>query len=662
MKPESMPLPRLLFFATALVFVVVAVYVFGFAFFAWLESDATVPVLLAQKAIEARSPVVDNWYYANGDIWVLAPHLFAIVPVAVLGPAPIALLVGNLIGFAVELVVLAKVFRRYCDASWVAWFAAIALLVAWSKAHVAYEYIQLSYGMSTVLYIVSFHLFATHAQEDKARPLRWLATSLFLVVITLNNPTRALVYLFAPLIVALAWPWRGLGLRRRVALGALTVGSFIAGWVGYTYWLASYITWSSPRGHVGFVIGGLKQIIANLEMLGRGIVILTGGGGGFETTVKTGVWIPGVLVVLGALALVTRESLGRTWTPLRWMSVLVFAQFGIVLGPLVFGNILDYPEASRYLMAALVSLVAVAVILAVRTYADARGWWRRIALGWLALLPVAALVAAFDAAPPSPVLRMWPDAAELRQVADELVKRKLTHGFSERLAANVLTLDTAGKAKTCRTTMYDVLMPQRWLSSTDCYENLPDRFFVVSYRDEFEAGTLQATFPREIERFHVGDTYEVHVYKTADTSQAWLDLPIPGGEVAMFPIWLPAIHRQLLHGSVKLERGQLVATGDAGLVVYGPYIDLPKGEYVATWMGNAVDSPGTLTFRVASGFGKRKLTTPIKIEANAVTKTRGVVMRIPFKLRTPQPNVDFRVWSEGGARVSLHELVIERVR
>ena len=65
--------------ATTLVFVGVAVYLYGFRFFAWVESDAAVTGLLAAKVLHARSPVVTDWYYANGDVWGLAPHLFAIL-------------------------------------------------------------------------------------------------------------------------------------------------------------------------------------------------------------------------------------------------------------------------------------------------------------------------------------------------------------------------------------------------------------------------------------------------------------------------------------------------------------------------------------------------------------------------------------------------------
>ncbi|MGH2899731.1 MAG: hypothetical protein ACRDMZ_13745, partial [Solirubrobacteraceae bacterium] len=147
---------RISFLAAAVIFLAVAVYLYGFRFFAWLESDAAVTALLGAKALHARSPVVADWYYANGDIWIIAPQLLAIVPVAVLGLGPPSLLVAVVLGFVLEVVALVKLYARLAGERWLALFAAMATLMAWSNAHVAYAYIQLAYGFGTTLYLASF--------------------------------------------------------------------------------------------------------------------------------------------------------------------------------------------------------------------------------------------------------------------------------------------------------------------------------------------------------------------------------------------------------------------------------------------------------------------------------------------------------------------------
>src|SRR5689334_14473910 len=89
---------KVVLLATALVFLGVAIYLYGFWFTAWIDSDASVSAVLAAKVLHAKLPVISNWYYVNGDIWVLAPHLFALLPVAVLGLGEASLLVAIVTG------------------------------------------------------------------------------------------------------------------------------------------------------------------------------------------------------------------------------------------------------------------------------------------------------------------------------------------------------------------------------------------------------------------------------------------------------------------------------------------------------------------------------------------------------------------------------------
>ncbi len=660
MRLGSSPWLRVVFLATALVFVAVAIYIFGLRFFEWLESDAAVPALLAAKSLQASSPVVADWYYANRDLWVLGPQLLAILPVAILGVGPVALLVANVLGFALEVFVLGKVYLWHSGKTWIALLATMATLMAWSNAHVAYAYVQLAYGFATSLYVLCFHLFATLLHDANPRRWRFGAAGLLLAGLAINNPTRGLVFLLAPILVGCAWPWRAFAGRRRVVVAATASAGFVVAFAAY-WWLAQVVAWSVPRGHAGFAFGGVKQIEANLAMLGRGLVLLCAGGG------RSMLWaIPGALLLAGALALVGREAASRAFTPLRWLSVVVLAQLAAVLGPLLIGNLLDSPEATRYVIPSMLAVLGLAVVIAVRTLGEVVSpWLRRLATGWLVVVPVAALAAATDAGPPHPVRAVWPDAAELEIVADELVRRGLTHGFADNLSANLLTLDSRGAALTCRITFNDILMPQRWLASTSCYtaSSLPDRFYVVAYQDDRDRRAVRSTLPNELERFHVGDTYEVHVFRTQDTSPVWLDLPILDRELATFPIQIPATHLQIRRENVTLVSGELVATGQPGTVVYGPYIDLPKGDYVATWIGSGIESTGQITFGVTgtpSGGGRRRLAPPVTLEAPTIPRGRSELVRFAFTAKRPVAGIEVSVESAGGARVSLHELVIER--
>lgn len=646
--------------ATTLVFVGVAVYVFGFRFIAWLESDAAVTPLLAAKVLQAKSPVVTDWYYANGDVWVLGPQLLAILPVAIVGLGPASLLITLVLGIVIEMILVMKVYFRLSGERWIAVFAAMATLMAWSSSHVAYAYIQLAYGFVTTLYLISFHLFTVLAENasDRRRWWRFAGASLLVALIAIQNPTRGLVYVVAPVLVACAWPWRAFPVRRRLALAAAALAGWVLAFVVYTIVLSRVAAFSVPRGHLAFVFGGVAEIKANISTFGYGLALLCGGGA--DPGVRA---VPGALLLVGAFAFVSRVAFGsRAFTALRFFSVIVIAQLGGVVVPLLLGNLLDGPLAVRYMMPSLIAMIGVAVVIAVRTLSEVgKLWWRRLAIGWLVVVPIAALVAARDARPPKPRKYVWPNAAELSDVADELVRRGLTHGFSINLSANLLTLDSGGAAWTCPIYFRDIIMPQRWLADTACFNasELPDRFYVVAYNADHDRHGLRATLPPEIEKFSIGKTYEVYVYRTADTSLAWLDLPVPDGELAKFPMRLPATHLQILRGKASVESGDLVATGEPGTVVYGPYLELPAGTYEVSWTGHGLGSGGQISFAATADAGIRVLAR-FPLDANAMPGARTELVRLSFTLLDARTIVELPIESQQGGRVSLHELVIEK--
>ena len=269
-----------------------------------------------------------------------------------------------------------------------------------------------------------------------------------------------------------------------------------------------------------------------------------------------------------------------------------------------------------------------------------------------------AIVALFDLSPPPAVLFVSPDATETRELGDMIEHRGLTRGFSNVLTAGLMTVDTHGTALICPIYFRDFIMPQRWLTQPSCYTQFPERFFVVADQTEHDRVAIAATLPAPLEKFSVGPTYEVYVYRTADTSPAWLDLPLPDNDKSAFPLRLAATHLQLKRSKVALENGRLVATGEPGTVLYGPYITLPRGRYHATWSGNGLPSQGAIRFYVTAG-GRDRLAEAVVLAKDLPT-TPGKLVELQFKLDASRDNIEFSVYSEGGGRVALDELVITR--
>lgn len=649
---------KVVFLATAAVFVGELAYLYGFTFSGWLDSDASVPVLLADKALDAKFPVVASWYYANGDVWVLAPHLFAIVPVAVLGVGPPSLLLSLVLGFGVEVVLFARLYARLCGELWVGMFAAMVTMMAWSNGHVAFVYMQLAYGFGTLLYVLAFSSYATLAVGESTTRWRWVAAGLFVALLVVANPTRGLVFVLVPLLAGCLWPWKGLARRSRLAIAVSAVGGWTAGFVVYHGLLQHAVAWSIPRGHIDFVIKDVDGILANLRMLGTGLLLLCGGGESSGVRV-----IPGVLVMAGALAWVGRELFtSRAFTSMRFLCVVVVGQLGALLVPLLIGNLLVAPTSVRYTMPSLLAVFGLAAMLAVRTIAETTGRWVRAgATAWLVLVPVAAVLAVPDTHPPKPAAYVWPDADELEGVGDALAKRGLTHGYANMLNTNLLNLESRGRSKTCSVYFAHVLIPQRWVVDTECYtpSALPEKFYVVADHHERDDTALSATLPAPVERFSVGDTYVISVYRKADVPLSWLELPLSDGDETRFPLRIAADHVALRRGKVALANGRMVATGEAGYITFGPYMRLPKGQYALRWSGSALGTEGVITFGVAADVGKYEVKR-ITVGAKDLPAS-GELVRMPFVLDRKRADVEFTVFSAGGARVALDEMILERL-
>lgn len=649
---------KVVFLTTAAVFVGVLVYLYGFTFSAWVESDASVAVLLADKALDAKFPVVASWYYANGDVWVLAPHLFAIVPVAVLGVGPPSLLLSLVFGFVVEVVLYARFYARLCGESWVGVFAAMVTMMAWSHGHVAFVYMQLAYGFGTLLYVITFSSYATLAGGESVKRWRWVAAGAFVALIVIQNPTRSLVFVLVPLLAGCLWPWKGLARRSRLAIAISAIGGWTAGFVFYRAVLEHVVAWSVPRGHTDFVIKNVDGILANLKMLGKGLLLLCGGGESFGGRV-----IPGVLVMAGALAWVGRELFtSRALTSMRFVCVVVVVQLGALLLPLLIGNLLIAPTSVRYAMPSLLAIFGLGAMLAVRTFAETTARWVRAgAIAWLVLVPVAAVLAVPDTHAPQPAAYVWPDAEELEAVGDALAKRGLTHGYASMLNANILNLESRGRSKTCSVYFSHVLIPQRWVVDTQCYtaSALPEKFYVVADHHERDDSALRATLPAPIEKFSVGDTYVISVYRKADVPLSWLELPLVDGDATRFPLSIAADHVALRRGKVAPVNGRMVATGEEGYIMFGPYMKLPKGTYALRWSGSTLGTEGVITFIVAADVGKHEIKR-IAVEVKDLP-AGGELVRIPFVLNRKRVDVEFTVYSAGGGRVALDEMILERL-
>ena len=207
-------------------------------------------------------------------------------------------------------------------------------------------------------------------------------------------------------------------------------------------------------------------------------------------------------------------------------------------------------------------------------------------------------------------------------------------------------------------------VPQKWNSDVQCFERtrLPGRFFVVAAAEERDAVSraIRAALPSPSERFMVGDSFEVTVLQLAEEPLRWLDLPLPVGKALRFPLRLPATHEAIRRGVAIETNDGLVATGETGTVIYGPHLRIPKGSYTVRWIGSGVESPGDLVFDVSAEGGRTALASHGTATAGVSKIQHGELQSLDFTLSRETLGIEFRIFSQAGAKVAIEGLVVEK--
>lgn len=653
--------------------VVAAVLVFDFVYLYLLKfddfvhSDAAVTAIMAKGALARRLPVDVDWYFANGDVWLFAPHLYAMPLVAIWGISVSTLLAAVMFGFALEVVALMWSFTKLGGDRRAAVLGTALTLVAWSRLHILFVYVELSYGFVATLYVL---LFATHAllfHRLASRPssLAWAGCAIFTFIASAQNPLRAVVFAVAPLMVAFAWPWRGMDVRARAIGAAVPITGLVAAILLQKLVLQPFLAYSVPSGHLDFVIRDGAGIASNAANMARGGVALVGDLSSFA------VWSAFGLALLAlSLVLVVRHALSRTPTPLRFVCVAALVQLCAVGGPMLVGNLVVNPVSIRYLIPSLLTVLGLGGVIAVQLVRESRA----LGLAFCALAPIAAtlttlrVIGSYSLAQES-TTGQFAHSASHQQLADELTARSLRHGFATYWNAHLVTLLSRGNAKTCPVNFANIVLPYRWNTDTWCYDAkvLPDRIFVVGTADERATATpaIEATLGTPVERFSVGDTFFVSVFRTADVSDRWLLPPLPEPERLRFPLRVEASHPQVRVGDhATLEGGKIVANGEEGVLSFGPYVDLPAGDYRLRWIGAPLNDAGELGFDVTATGAARQLAEK-SIAMNSIAAGGGgegdrTIVELSFRLPKRTSGVELRTFSRGGARVALAAFELSR--
>lgn len=650
--------------AAVLALDVVVIYFLKFGEF--VHSDAASTILLGKGAMEDRSPIDYEWYFANGDVWIFGPHLYAMPFLALWGVCVRTLLAATVLGFALEIAALMWAYTKVGGDRRTALFATALTLIAWSRLHILFVYVELSYGFVMTLYTA---LFTAHAllfirgSTDARKWSVWIGCMVFTLIASAQNPIRAVVFAVAPLVVACAWPWRGVSLRTRAITASAPVVGLVGAKIIKAVFLEPRLTYAVPSGHLAFVIKDASGMLENLKNMARGVVGLCGDMGSFGIGSAFGLALLGLSTFL-----VVRHAFARTPTPLRFLCIASLAQMAAVGGPMLIGNLVINPVSIRYLMPSLIAMFGLGCVIAFQMMKETKEP-SRTGIAFSVIAPIAAaftllrIVGSYSLASES-TTGQFAHSATHQDLADELTRRDLKHGFGSYWNAHLLTVLSNGKAKTCPATFGGAVMPRRWHTDTWCFDpkRLPDRFFVVASgeeRDEVKT-SIPTTLGTPADRFTVGNEFDVAVFRTADVDSRWLAPPIPDGAQLTLPLRIAASHPQIRFGDQSaLEGDKLVSNGKEGIISFGPYIELPAGEYRVRWFGRPIGDAGEVGFDVYPA-GAPAQVAERTVKLGEMPRDGGALVELVFRLPKAARGVELRTYSRGGARIALEAVELSR--
>lgn len=489
-----------------------------------ISADAAVPLLLARHMLETGALMPADWYYGNGDFWILGPQLFVLPFVAAWGVVPRALACGNALGLAL-LFAAAVALGRATGARWTTALIAASLPVAlYSHFQREFVVVQLSYGLMAaklMLALAAAIAWLRAPSGDRVAQVVLAAYALLLAVWTAENPGRPLAYLVLPLGVALAMYGKASG--RAIMLAAATLIAMAAGWLVHQWLLARL---QMVPGLEAFHFTRPGDWVQHARWLVAGLGHLYGGDAlGVPTVPFAAVLLAllraATLPVIGLLALRASRVHGEPGARMP----LAIGALGLlfIAAVLVVGNVMVDAVSDRYLMPSWLLAVSGAVLAA-----RALPSWRWMAVLLAIAFPLGGVLNAIGIrhAGSATDAAGLPRPPALDGVIAALRDTGVTRGFATHRQANVVIVRSEAALELCDLHFQPEPAPARWLNASTCFDPAlyANGFFVLLAPDERDAAhtsALMATIgtPSEMRE---ADGYAIWLYRSGRANLAWL--------------------------------------------------------------------------------------------------------------------------------------------
>lgn len=514
--------------ACVLLLVAAIRFYFGPEFAATFNSDAAVPVLLANEVLRTGRLLPATWYFGNNEIWTLSPHIFAIPFVAVFGVSTLALKLANLLCLGIMIIFMALPLHRITRSWPYSVLVATGVVAPFSLFQELFVYSQTAYGWFCAQFALLAYLVLRMRDEDPreaaslVRPVGW-TTALYALVLAnlaVDSPLRAAVYWVAPM-VAVVVALR-LSRVRAQTLAVSTLVAFLAGVMTH-FAISRYVL---AQAGTTTQLKPISEWGVSFATVMRGLPFLIGYAQEWRALLTDG--LNAVRLCFFALAallvLFAPAGDGPGSVECRLFARVSSAMLLTVLAVLIVSGLALDVTAERYLVPpALLCITALMAILWCRVRASACGILAIAALFMLAFCGGAVVLLSRGTL----AFERGCDAPEnICRLEAALAKTGVHKGYATYWKSNVITVASHGAIETCGLALTQKqIMPFRWLVSRRCFDAPSEESYFIAF-DQAEitkAGraflSAQAGTPDQVV---VESEYEIWIYATAKANLDWL--------------------------------------------------------------------------------------------------------------------------------------------
>lgn len=643
----------------------------------YFHSDSAAKSLIAQEIYETGQYFPSDWYYINGDLWVLSGHTYIVPMLSFFSNSYSLHAVSGVFSAALILLGTWCVSSVICE-SIITRLASMVVVSSGISDFMAENlYGQVSYGI--IYYSTCFLIFFTWKFLNEESKVRWLwgvGVATLVGLIFLANPQRALPTYGLPLIAAslmylvIGYKKSGGCRNTRSIRGASLLGTiFIGMTAGILLHLmiiagvnntpgagaARWLSFDEMLQNIGYTLQGILAIFGGLPTEAASVVSLRGAYEGVRLI--TAIALVSLLPYGLILALRGSKKSTQFFAIYALVSVFIFSFLQITT---TVPDMSDPVQSSRYLIPSLLLLL---LLLVAKLDSESFNQYSRVVTS-VALIFIA--TGAFSSLLSSrPINQVhWGMTGQLQsdriRIIDFLTSNGLHYGYSSYWNAGVLSVLSEQNVRVRQINIINGLpIPMRAMSSERWYRPSAwkGKTFLLLTDDEAKVmkWDLLARYHGKPERKLQFQNLNIYVFSRN------IAIGLPNWDLKLekpvrFEVSSQSPH-QVGRYIVEHQQPALIAEkGETGYLYFGPYVSLQTGSYKVSFEVET-DDHGVTNFGrldVVSDKGR-------KIHSfTSITYHGSHSYSLEFQLMNKAIDMEFRVLTTGAGRVNLYGISVER--